>query len=113
MAYDKQNVFAKILRKEIPSDFLYEDDFAVAFRDIHPKAATHVLVVTKGAYEDFGDFMAHADKEEIIGVWAAVKKVAEQLDIVAAGYRLIVNVGKGSGQEVPHLHIHILSNKES
>ena len=113
MAYDKENVFAKILRKEIPSSFLYEDDFVVSFKDIHPKAPTHVLVVTKGAYEDFNDFMSKADKEEIAGVWAAVKKVAEQLGIIEAGYRLIVNVGKGSGQEVPHLHIHILSNKES
>ena len=103
MAYDKQNIFAKILRKEVPSDFLYEDDFVVAFRDIHPKAATHVLVITKEAYEDFNDFMAHADKEEIIGVWTAVKKIAEQLDVIAAGYRLVVNDALDRGRK-DHRH---------
>ena len=111
MSYDNQNVFAKILRGEIPTNKIYEDDFVIAFPDIHPKAATHVLVVTKNAYEDFNDLMAHASAEEVNGIFAAVKKVATQLDVIDAGYRLVINVGKGSGQEVPHLHIHILSNK--
>ncbi len=113
MAYDKDNVFAKILRGDIPSAFIYEDDYAVAFKDIHPKAATHVLVVPKNAYTDLNDFMLNADADEVYAVMQDVRKVAQQLDIIDAGYRVVVNVGAGAGQEVPHLHFHILSNKES
>ena len=113
MSYDNQNVFAKILRGEIPTNKIYEDSYVIAFPDIHPKAATHVLVVPKNAYVDFNDLMANAKPDEINGIFAAVKKVAEQLDIIDAGYRLILNVGPGAGQEVPHLHVHILSKKES
>ena len=109
--YDNQNVFAKILRKEIPTNVIYEDDYVISFFDIHPKAPTHALVVTKSAYEDFNDMMSKASSEEIKGIFDAVHNVAKQLDLIDAGYRLVVNVGKGSGQEVPHLHIHILSNK--
>ena len=113
MSYDNQNVFAKILRGEIPTNKIYEDDYVIAFPDIHPKAATHVLVVPKNAYEDFNDLMTHASVEEVNGIFKAVKKVASQLDIIEAGYRLVLNVGAGAGQEVPHLHIHILSNKDA
>ena len=113
MSYDNQNVFAKILRGEIPTNKIYEDSYVIAFPDIHPKAPTHVLVVPKNAYVDFNDMMANASVEEVNGIFAAVKKVAEQLDVIDAGYRLILNVGAGAGQEVPHLHIHILSNKAS
>lgn len=109
--YDNQNVFAKILRKEIPTDVIYEDDYVISFFDINPKAATHALVVPKSPYEDFNDLMKKATADEIKGIFDAVHNVAEQLDVIDAGYRLVVNVGKGSGQEVPHLHIHILSNK--
>ncbi|MBO5997296.1 MAG: histidine triad nucleotide-binding protein [Alphaproteobacteria bacterium] len=111
MSYDNQNVFAKILRGEIPTNKIYEDKYVIAFPDIHPKAPTHVLVVPKNAYVDFNDLMENASSEEVNGIFAAVKKVAEQLDVIDAGYRLIMNVGPGAGQEVPHLHIHILSNK--
>ncbi|MBP5534099.1 MAG: HIT domain-containing protein [Alphaproteobacteria bacterium] len=113
MSYDNQNVFAKILRGEIPTNKIYEDSYVIAFPDIHPKAATHVLVVPKNAYVDFNDLMENASAEEIKGIFAAVKKVAAQLDVIDAGYRLVMNVGVGAGQEVPHLHVHILSNKES
>ena len=109
--YDNQNVFAKILRKEIPTNIIYEDDYVISFFDINPKAPTHALVVTKSAYKDFNDMMLKATPDEIKGVFDAVHSVAKQLDLIEAGYRLVVNVGKGSGQEVPHLHIHILSNK--
>ena len=109
--YDDQNIFAKILRKEIPTNIIYEDDYAIAFFDIHPKAPTHALVVPKNAYEDFNDLMTKADEKEIKGIFDAVHNVAKQLDLIEAGYRLVMNVGKGSGQEVPHLHVHILSNK--
>ncbi len=113
MSYDTNNVFAKILRKEIPSHFIYEDEYVVSFYDIHPKAPTHVLVVPKKAYIDFNDFMLNADKDEVFHVLTDVQKVAQQLDVVKAGYRVVLNVGSGAGQEVPHLHFHILSNKEA
>ena len=109
--YDNENVFAKILRKEIPSNLIYEDGYVISLFDINPKAATHALVITKNAYEDFNDFMTRAKSEEVACVFNAVHKVAEQLNLIEAGYRVVINVGKGAGQEVPHLHIHILSNK--
>ncbi len=113
MAYDSNNVFAKILRGDIPSQFIYEDDYVVAFHDIRPKAPTHVLVVPKKAYTDLNDFMQKADADEVYHVMQDVTKVAAQLDVVKAGYRVVINVGTGAGQEVPHLHFHILSNKEA
>ena len=112
MAYDNQNVFAKILRGEIPTNKIYEDEFAIAFADIHPKAPTHLLVVPKRAYTDFNDLMAQADANEVKGIFDAVENVAKQQDLIEAGYRLLMNVGAGAGQEVPHLHIHVLSNKK-
>ncbi len=112
MAYDNQNVFAKILRGEIPTNKIYEDKFAIAFADIHPKAPTHLLVVPKRAYTDFNDLMAQANANEIKGIFDAVENVAKQQDLIETGYRLLMNVGAGAGQEVPHLHIHVLSNKK-
>lgn len=110
--YDKENVFAKILRGEIASDFIYEDKYVVAFYDIHPSAPTHVLVVPKNAYTDYNDFVTKASPDEIVAVTKAIYKVANDLDLVSGGYRLAVNVGRGAGQEVPHLHFHILSQKQ-
>ncbi len=110
--YDKNNVFALILRGEIPTNKIYEDDFAIAFPDLHPKAPTHVLVIPKGEYTDFSDFTAHASAEEVAGFFAAVGKVAQQLGVAEAGYRLVMNTGKNGGQEVPHLHVHILAGKK-
>lgn len=110
--YDKNNVFALILRGEIPTNKIYEDDFAIAFPDLHPKAPTHVLVIPKGEYTDFSDFTAHASAAETAGFFAAVGKVAQQLDVVESGYRLVMNTGKNGGQEVPHLHVHILAGKK-
>ena len=112
MAYDNQNVFAKILRGEIPTNKIYEDDFAIAFADIHPTAPTHLLVVPKRAYTDFNDLMAQANANEIKGIFDAVENVAKHQDLIETGYRLLMNVGAGAGQEVPHLHIHVLSNKK-
>lgn len=112
MAYDNQNVFAKILRGEIPTNKIYEDEFAIAFADIHPKAPTHLLVVPKRAYTDFNDLMVQANANEIKGIFDAVENVAKQQDLIETGYRLLMNVGAGAGQEVPHLHIHVLSNKK-
>ena len=109
MTYDSNNVFAKILRKEIPSEFIYEDDFAVAFKDIHPKAPVHLLVLPKGAYTDYNDFILNASEKERTGFFKAIQTVAKQNNLIEDGYRIVFNVGSGAGQEVPHLHAHILA----
>lgn len=109
--YDDQNIFAKILRGEIPSNRVYEDQWAVAFHDINPLAPTHVLVVPTGAYVSWDDFSAKASSEEIVGFVRAVGKVARDLGLVAPGYRLLANVGTHSGQEVPHLHVHLFAGR--
>jgi diadenosine tetraphosphate (Ap4A) HIT family hydrolase len=105
--YDPANIFAKILRGEIPCDKVYEDEWALAFRDIAPQAPVHVLVVPKGAYVSWDDFAAKASAEEIAGFVRAVGKVAREHGLVAPGYRLLANVGPDGGQEVPHLHVHL------
>ena len=108
MTYDASNIFAKILRGEIPATILYEDDFALAFADIAPAAPTHVLVVPKGAYVNYADFMTRASRSEITGFFAAVQNVAEQLG-VADNFRLITNNGADAGQTVLHFHVHLLA----
>jgi histidine triad (HIT) family protein len=105
--YDPNNVFAKILRDEIPSKRVYEDEFALAFHDIAPHAPHHVLVIPKGAYVSWDDFSAKASDAEIAGFVRAVGKVARDLGLVEPGYRLLANVGGHGGQEVPHLHVHL------
>ena len=110
--YDENNVFAKMLKGDIPVNKIYEDDYAIAFADIHPKAPVHLLVIPKGAYLDFSDFTAKAPAEEITGFFKAVVKVAEKQGLVENGYRLVMNTGRDGGQEVPHLHVHILAGKK-
>ena len=112
MAYDPDNVFAKILRGEIPCKKAYEDDYALAFHDIRPQAKAHVLVIPKGAYVDMEDFTAHASVDEIAGFFAAVGRVARELNLARSGYRLIANAGPDSRQEVPHFHVHILGGQD-
>jgi len=107
LPYDDQNVFARILRGEIPSRKVYEDEFALAFHDIAPQAPVHVLVIPKGAYVSWDDFSAHAPADLIAGYVRAVGAVARDLGLVAQGYRLLGNVGGHGGQEVPHLHVHL------
>lgn len=109
--YDPNNIFAKILRGEIPADKVYEDAFALAFHDIHPQAPHHVLVIPKGAYVSWDDFSARADDTEIAGFVRAVGAVARDAGLVAQGYRLLANVGLDSGQEVPHLHVHLFGGR--
>jgi diadenosine tetraphosphate (Ap4A) HIT family hydrolase len=111
LPYDDQNVFAKILRDEIPSQRVYEDDYAVAFHDIAPWAPTHVLVIPRGAYVSWDDFSARASDAEIAGFVRAVGTVARDLGLVAPGYRLLANVGGDGGQEVPHLHVHLFGGR--
>ena len=105
--YDQNNLFAQILRGEIPSKKVYEDEHALAFHDINPLAPTHILVVPKGPYVSWDDFAAKAPDMEIAGFIRAVGKIARNEGLVESGYRLLANVGLNSGQEVPHLHVHI------
>lgn len=109
--YDDQNIFAKILRGEIPSRRVYEDDWAIAFHDIAPVAPNHILVIPRGAYVSWDDFSARASEAEIAGFVRAVGTVARDAGMVGDGYRLLANIGAHAGQEVPHLHVHILSGR--
>lgn len=112
MAYDDSNVFAKILRGEIPCSKVYEDDWVLAFHDIDPQAPVHVLVVPKGKYSSSDDFAANATGEEIIGFFRAVGKVARDLGVVEPGYRILSNCGPDAHQEVMHFHMHIFAGKD-
>ena len=111
MAYDPDNIFAKILRGDIPCTKVYEDDHALAFEDINPQAPVHVLVIPKGAYVSMDDFTANAPDALVTGFFRAVGTVARQLGVDAAGYRILANHGPDSHQEVPHLHIHIFAGR--
>ena len=110
--YDDDNIFAKILRGEIPSSKVYEDEWAIAFVDINPQAEIHTLVVPKGRYVSWDDFSAQAPDEEIAGFVRAVGKVARAKGLVEPGYRLLANVGENGGQEVPHLHVHLFGGQK-
>jgi histidine triad (HIT) family protein len=111
MAYDPNNIFARILRGEIPSKKVYEDEHVLAFYDINPLAKLHVLVIPKGAYVSMADFSARASDAEITGLVRAVGKVAHDLGLEESGYRILANHGPNSHQEVPHLHIHIFGGQ--
>lgn len=110
-SYDDQNIFAKILRGEIPCSKVYEDDHALAFHDINPQAPTHILVIPKGRYVSWDDFSATAPDAEIAGFIRAVGEVARAAGLVEPGYRLLANIGHNGGQEVPHLHVHIFGGR--
>ena len=105
--YDDSNIFARILRGEIPNKTVYEDEWALAFHDIAPAAPVHILVIPKGAYVSWDDFSAQASAEEIAGFVRAVGHIAREHGLVEPGYRLLVNLGAHGGQEVPHLHVHL------
>ena len=116
LPYDEGNVFAKILRGELPCNKVYEDDHALAFHDIRPQAPVHVLVIPKGAYVEFDDFAKNASAEEITDYIRAIGQVCAELGLSAdsagqGGFRLIANAGRDSGQEVPHLHVHLLAGR--
>lgn len=111
LPYDDQNIFAKILRGELPCTKVYEDEWAFAFLDINPQVPEHVLVVPKGAYVSWDDFSARASDAEIAGFIRAVGKVARDQQLVEPGYRLLANIGGHGGQEVPHLHVHIFGGQ--
>jgi diadenosine tetraphosphate (Ap4A) HIT family hydrolase len=110
--YDENNIFAKILRGEIPCKKIFEDEFALAFHDIRPQAPIHALVIPKGNFVSFADFGANAPAELIFGFIRAVAHVAKVLGVEETGYRLIANMGWDSHQEVPHYHVHILGGRK-
>lgn len=109
--YDSNNIFARILRGEIPCKRVHETDHALAFHDINPQAPTHVLVIPKGPYRSWADFSAKASDAEIAGFVRAVGETARLLGLEAPGYRLLANAGVNAHQEVPHLHVHIFGGK--
>jgi diadenosine tetraphosphate (Ap4A) HIT family hydrolase len=112
LPYDPNNIFAKILRGELPCDRIYEDDHALAFNDIRPQAPVHVLVIPKGAYVSWDDFTRKASDAEIAGFSRAIGAVTRQLELDGPGYRLMVNMGGHGHQEVPHLHVHIFGGRQ-
>ena len=116
MIYDKNNIFAKILRGEIPCKKIYEDEYVLAFHDINPQKKVHALVVSKGEYVDLDDFSLKASKEEISGLIKGISIVAKKIGVSeeakGGGYRSLVNVGENGGQEVPHLHFHIFGGEK-
>jgi len=109
--YDDNNVFARILRGELPARKVYEDAYALAFYDLDPKAPTHILVIPKGPYVSWDDFSANAPEAEIAGFVRAVGAVARDAGLVGDGYRLLANIGRDGGQEVPHLHVHLFAGQ--
>lgn len=112
MAYDDGNVFARILRGELPCKKVLETDHALAFHDIQPQAPVHVLVVPKGRYVSMDDFSANASAAEIEGFFRAVGEVARQTGVVDNGYRLLANHGRDGRQEVPHFHVHVFGGRD-
>jgi diadenosine tetraphosphate (Ap4A) HIT family hydrolase len=111
LPYDEGNIFARILRGDIPCTRVYEDEHALAFHDINPQAPVHILVIPKGAYVSWEDFSARGSEAEIAGFVRAVGTVAREQGLVEPGYRLLANVGHDGGQEVPHLHVHIFGGR--
>jgi diadenosine tetraphosphate (Ap4A) HIT family hydrolase len=109
--YDESNIFARILRGEIPNRTVYEDEHVLAFHDINPQAPTHILVIPRGAYVSWDDFSQRAGEAEIAAFVRAVGRIAREAGLVAPGYRLLANVGQDGGQEVPHFHVHIFAGR--
>ena len=115
MTYDDSNIFAKILREEIPCDKIYEDDFILSFHEINPQKKIHALVIPKGKYIDLDDFSLNASQEEMVGLLKGINIVAKKLGIsteVGKGYRALANVSDDGGQEVPHLHFHLFGGEK-
>ncbi len=111
MSYDDSNIFAKIIRDEVPCDKIFESDHSLAFRDINPQAPTHVLVIPKGHYVSFDDFSSKASAEEITDFTRTIGEVARQCGVTDAGYRILSNIGQNGHQEVPHLHVHLFGGR--
>ena len=115
MSYDDNNIFAKILRGEIPCKKIYEDEFVLSFYDINPQKKIHALVIPKGSYVDLDDFSQNASPAEIVGLLKGINTVAKKLEIsvdTGRGYRAIANISEDGGQEVPHLHFHLFGGEK-
>lgn len=112
MAYDRNNVFARILRGELPCNKVYEDAHVLAFHDIRPQSPTHVLVIPKGEYVSFDDFAEKASAEEIAALVRAVGQIAREQGVAESGYRILANTGAAANQEVPHLHLHLFGGRD-
>ena len=116
MIYEKNNIFAKILRGEIPCKKIYEDEYVLSFYDANPQKKIHALIIPKGEYVNLDDFTAKASEEEIVGLIKGISIVAKKIgiseEVKGGGYRSLINVGKDGGQEVPHLHFHILGGEK-
>ena len=115
MSYDDKNIFAKILKGEIPCKKIYEDEFVLSFYDINPQKKIHALVIPKGKYVDFDDFSMNASSEEMVGLLKGINIVAKKLEISidkGLGYRALTNIGNHGGQEVPHLHFHLFGGEK-
>ena len=112
MAYDPNNIFAKIISGAIPCNKVFEDDHVLAFNDIHPQAPTHILVIPKGSYESITDFSTSASAAEQTAFFAAIGKIVADQKLADMGFRVIANAGVNGGQEVPHFHVHILAGKK-
>ena len=115
MSYDDNNIFAKILRQEIPCDKIYEDKFVLSFHDINPQKKIHALVIPKGKYTDLDDFSLNASPEEMVGLLKGINIVAKKLGVsteVGKGYRALANISEDGGQEVPHLHFHLFGGEK-
>ncbi len=111
MTYDADNIFARILRGEIPCSKIFEDEHVLAFHDINPQAPVHVLVICKGAYVSMDDFSAQATEAEIAALFRAVGRIARDLGAAESGYRVLANTGREAGQEVAHFHVHIFAGR--
>ncbi|APT58227.1 histidine triad nucleotide-binding protein [Roseomonas gilardii] len=109
--YEDGNIFARILRGELPAKTIHEDEWAVAFHDIAPQAPIHVLVIPRGRYVSLADFAGKASEAELAGFWRAVAKVARDLGLEQPGYRILSNMGENAGQEVPHFHVHLFGGR--
>jgi len=112
MGYDKNNIFAKIIRGEIPAKIVYDDENILAFHDISKASPTHVLVIPKAEYIDYVDFVTNAKIEQIIIFFKKVAEIAEQLDIINSGFLIITNNGIDAHQTVKHFHVHLLAGKK-
>ena len=115
MSYDNNNIFAKILREEIPCKKIYEDDYVLAFHDINPQKKIHALVIPKGKYIDLDDFSTNASSDEMVGLLKGINIVAKKLGIsvdTGKGYRVLANISENGGQEVPHLHFHLFGGEK-
>ncbi|MBV9378338.1 MAG: histidine triad nucleotide-binding protein [Alphaproteobacteria bacterium] len=112
MAYDSNNVFARILRGEIPCKRVYEDVHVLAFHDISPQSPTHILLIPKGEYVSFDDFAAKASPEEVTALVRAIGRIAREQGVADSGYRILSNTGAAAHQEVPHFHVHLFGGRD-